>query len=56
MKLYEDPKIPKPKEILEDHTTPTNFSTLPSRWVEDRKTLLEKAPPPPPKRPTKRKP
>jgi hypothetical protein len=31
MKLLNDPKIPQPEEVLKNHTTPTNFSTSPSR-------------------------
>jgi hypothetical protein len=32
MKLYDDPEILLPEEVLENRTTPTNFSTLPPRW------------------------
>jgi hypothetical protein len=31
MKLHGDLEIPQP-EVLENHTTPTNFSTSPPRW------------------------
>jgi hypothetical protein len=31
MKLLDYPKIPTARRILEDHTTPTNLSTLPPR-------------------------
>jgi hypothetical protein len=32
MKLLDDPKIPQPEEVLDDHTIPTRFSTSPLRW------------------------
>jgi hypothetical protein len=31
IKLLDDPKIPHPNEILEEHTTPISLSTLPPR-------------------------
>jgi hypothetical protein len=40
MKLLDDPKIPRPDEILEDHTTFTSFSTLPPRWGSSRGDLI----------------